>query len=228
MLDERDDAELGAALKGKATRYQAPPGLAQLISAAVAQTALPAARPRSAAWWREWPWLKLAAAVACGVLASVLVTQFYGVPDGKERISEDVLAAHVRSLMVAHLEDVAYTDQHTVKPWFAGKLDFSPPVSDFSGQGFPLTGGRLDYIDRHAAAALVYRRHGHAINVFVWPTRNGDAPRSLTARQAGFNLIAWRSAGMQFWAISDVNAEELQQFAGLLRNQSEVTERAAP
>jgi len=217
MIDEHDTAELSAVVKAKASRYEAPPELRQSISAAVTRSAAPAAPSRRTGWWSDWSWLKLGAAVACGALASVLVTQLYLVPGSGERMSEEIVAAHVRSLMVSHLEDIASTDQHTVKPWFAGKLDFSPPVEDFARQGFPLTGGRLDYVNRHLAAALVYRRHGHAINVFAWPLRNADQAASLKAKQEGFNLIAWHSAGMQFWAVSDVNADELQQFAKLLQ-----------
>jgi anti-sigma factor RsiW len=214
MRDEQDFAELSALLKAKTSRYAAPSGLRQAIRAAVAESAAP---PRMAAGWWERTWLKLGAAFACGVVASVLATQLYLVSGHEAQIAEEVVAAHVRSLQVAHLEDVASTDQHTVKPWFAGKLGFSPPVNDFSRQGFPLTGGRLDYIDRHFAAALVYRRHGHAINVFVWAARGEDETTSLNGRQEGFNLIAWRDAGMQFCVVSDLNADELQQFSRLLR-----------
>lgn len=214
MRDEHDFAELSALLKAKTRRYAAPSGLRQAIRAAVAESAAP---PRVAAGWRGMSWLKLGAAFACGVVASVLATQFYLVSGAQARLGEEAVAAHVRSLQVAHLEDVASTDQHTVKPWFAGKLDFSPPVNDFSRQGFPLTGGRLDYIDRHFAAALVYRRHGHAINVFVWPARSADEATAFNGRQEGFNLIAWRDAGMQFCVVSDLNADELLQFSRLLR-----------
>jgi anti-sigma factor RsiW len=220
MLDEQDDTELSAVVKARASRYQAPPELAPLIRAALAAPPTePAAAPPASRWWLQWPWLKLGAAAACGVLASVLVLQLYGTPAAQAQVGEEVVAAHVRSLMVAHLEDIASTDQHTVKPWFAGKLDFSPPVNDFSRQGFPLIGGRLDYIDRHFAAALVYRRNGHVINVFVWPSRDADMSQSHHARQEGFNLIAWRNAGMQFWVVSDVSADDLQQFSKLLREQ---------
>ena len=203
MADEH--AELDALVKAGARRYAAPAELGNSIRAALA-----GAEPSGNG--RRWPaWLGLGAAFACGLLASVLVARF--LPQDQGGLAQEVVAAHVRSLMVAHLEDVASTDQHTVKPWFAGKLDFSPPVNDLSAQGYVLTGGRLDYIDRHTAAALVYRHQRHAINVFVWPDRG--AARSAGTTQDGFNLVAWNRGGMQFWAVSDLNAAELRQFAGL-------------
>ena len=213
MVDKNDDVELRALVQTKATRYEAPSELQQLIRKSIAQSAVPVQTNRP---WLHWPWLKLGAAMACGMVLSLLVTQMVLMPESREQITEEVVAAHVRSLMVAHLEDIVSTDQHTVKPWFSGKLDFSPPVNDFSGQGFPLTGGRLDYIDRHFAAALVYRRNNHVINVFIWPARSANESKSISTMQDGFSLISWHRDGMQFWLVSDVNAEELQQFSKLL------------
>ena len=213
MVDKNDDVELRALVQTKATRYEAPSELKQLIRASLAQSAVP---PQRSHPWLQWPWLKLGAAMACGMVLSLLVTQMVLMPESREQITEEVVAAHVRSLMVAHLEDIASTDQHTVKPWFSGKLDFSPPVNDFSSQGFPLTGGRLDYIDRHFTAALVYRRNNHVINVFIWPARSADETKPISTMQDGFSLISWHRDGMQFWLVSDVNAEELQHFSKLL------------
>jgi anti-sigma factor RsiW len=119
--------------------------------------------------------------------------------------------------MVAHLEDVASSDQHTVKPWFGGKLDYSPPVGDFASQGFPLAGGRLDYIGQRSVAALVYRHRGHVINVFAWPIRDPIQAQSLATNREGYHLVALSSAGMQYWIVSDLNGEELRQFASLLQ-----------
>lgn len=217
MVDETENSGLSAAIKNSATRYTAPPDLRQGIHAAVAQSA-PSALPATARGWPGWRWLQMGATLACAILASFLATQIYLAPADTVRVNAEIIAAHVRSLMVAHLEDIASSDQHTVKPWFAGKLDFSPPVNDFSVQGFPLLGGRLDYIDRHLAAALVYRRHGHVINVFVWPIREADRSRVVSENKDRFNLVAWSGSGFQYWLVSDVNSEELQAFSRLLRN----------
>ena len=213
MVDDAESGALSAAIKRKATRHAAPPGLRQGIHAAVAR----AAPSEKSSGWPGWRWLQMASTLACAILASVLMTRIVLAPEDLVRVNDEVVAAHVRSLMVAHLEDIASSDQHTVKPWFAGKLDFSPPVNDFADQGFPLIGGRLDYIDKHFAAALVYRRHGHVINAFVWPVRDADKAKALSETRDGFNLVAWSVSGLQFWLVSDVNSEELRAFSQLLR-----------
>lgn len=108
--------------------------------------------------------------------------------------------------------DVVSSDQHTVKPWFNGKLDFSPPVKDLAAQEFPLIGGRLDYLSGHSVAALVFRRHKHIINLFVWPAKEGDSKAASVQPSQGYNLIHWSEAGMVFWAVSDLNDKELMEF----------------
>jgi anti-sigma factor RsiW len=117
--------------------------------------------------------------------------------------------------MADHLADVASSDQHTVKPWFTGKLTFSPPVRDFAANGFPLIGGRLDYLDRQPVAALVYGRNRHRINVFLWPAAGGD-DRPRWSDQRGYHLAHWRSRAMHYWVISDLNATELGELVALL------------
>ena len=134
----------------------------------------------------------------------------------KRTLANEIVDDHVRSLMATHLTDVANSDQHTVKPWFTGKLDFSPQVRDLSADGFELIGGRLEYLDGHTAAAIVYQHRKHMINLFTWPASGGDEEPSATSQQ-GFNLVEWKQAGMYYCAISDLNRQELTELASLLR-----------
>lgn len=139
-------------------------------------------------------------------------------PSGDDLIGNEIVASHVRSLMANHLADVVSTNQHTVKPWFDGKVDFAPTVEDLAAQGFPLTGGRLDYADGRPVAALVYRRREHVINLFTWPISDaGESTPRLEKRQ-GYNLVHWTMGGMDYWAVSNLNGAELMRFAQLVRD----------
>ncbi len=166
-------------------------------------------------WGWNWNWLTTATsglAVAC---LALLLTVTLSRPSAQQELAQEVVSNHIRSLMASHELDVVSTDQHTVKPWFNGKLDFSPPVKDFAAQGFPLIGGRLDYLDGHSAAALIYHRNKHILNLFIWPASVRDAvPAVVTSRQ-GYNVIHWSQAGMTFWLVSDLNPSELEDFARL-------------
>ena len=200
-------------LRGANLYERAPAGLQARIRAALPQEAKVVEMPRR----RVWNWAAVAAAIVLVVfLTWKLMPELMG-RAGSEMLAEEVVASHIRSLQPGHLMDVESTDQHTVKPWFNGKLDFSPPVKDFAEQGFPLIGGRLDYIDKRPAAALVYQRHKHFINVFVWPeTEKAEKLPTVEARQ-GYNIVFWQGSGMYFCAVSDLNTTELEQFSQLLR-----------
>jgi anti-sigma factor RsiW len=191
-----------------ATYYRAPDALRTRIRAAVRAEARERARPMM------WRWGGLAAAFATVAFVSwnMAVLQVGG--SDEERLLGEVATAHVRSLMVeSHLNDVASTDQHTVKPWFEGKLDFAPAVTDLADAGYALMGGRLDYLDGRPVAALTYRHRLHVVNLFEWPAaRGGDAPPGIFARN-GYAIAHWRRAGLEYWAISDIAAADLLEFA---------------
>ena len=204
---------LHTATGSKALYYPAPPHLEKQIRSALHKT------NHHASVWASFSWAWLA---PVGLLIVVLLLIWAAAQMGlfgqnrQVAMAQQVQMAHVRSLMGTHLFDIASTDQHTVKPWFNGKLDFSPPVVDLAQQGFPLVGGRLDYLDGQPVAALVYQRNKHVINVFVWPS-NEITPGLQTSDYHGYHLIHWTQSGMTFWAVSDLNTEELQAFIQLLR-----------
>jgi len=157
----------------------------------------------------------LTAAAALGAIAFGLVPRLRPSSDRDDPLRAEVVSAHVRSLMVNHAVDIASSDQHNVKPWFEGKLDFSPPVVDLSAQGFPLVGGRLDYIARRPVAALVYRRRQHLVNVFVWPGA-GDPRSTAASGDNGLNVATWRRNGFTFWAVSTASPDDLEALARLI------------
>lgn len=157
------------------------------------------------------PMLALAAALVL-MLAGTWIT--LRARQGSDLVALEVVSGHVRSLMANHLTDVPSSDRHTVKPWFLGKLDFSPDVKDLGPQGFPLIGGRLDYVAQQPAAALVYQRGKHIINLFVW--KSEGRPEGRESRQ-GYNLTHWNSGGLSYWAVSDVNSADLEQFSKLMQ-----------
>jgi anti-sigma factor RsiW len=212
------DSELSGAIKKFATHYEAPSPLRERVTAAVraAQPRPSAAdRERSGANW--WQWATMGAVFASGAVVAWTLSLFLAAQGEIAQLSDDVVADHVRSLMVAHLTDVASSNQHTVKPWFSGKLDYTPPVRDLSGEGFPLVGGRLDYLDGRSVAALVYQRRLHTINLFVWPCTDTTASGIERQTRRGYHIVSWCDGGMQFWAVSDLNAGELETFGQLLR-----------
>jgi anti-sigma factor RsiW len=157
----------------------------------------------------------VALAMAAGFAAALLLAApawWYTLHRDTGQAIDEVISSHIRSMQPQHLMDVASTDQHTVKPWFDGKLDFSPRVKDLASQGFPLAGGRLDALDGHTVAALVYRRHLHVINLYQWPL-SAPAAAPDVAQWRGYTVIRWTNEHMRFVAVSDVNESELRQFA---------------
>ena len=195
------------------TYFQAPPELRDRIRAT-----LRARRPERASWWRHWSWTALAplATAAFAVLSSVNVALIAALPSSEERVADEIVASHLRALMTARPIDVASSDQHTVKPWYAGKLDFSPPVKDFAAEGFALVGGRIDYVNGRTVAALVYRRGAHFIDVFEWPAsgETGEEPATLARR--GYNIVHGSNDGMAHWLASDLETPLLLQLEALL------------
>lgn len=165
------------------------------------------------------PWLRLGVALAgcLAVVVAFVLGQSFSRPGRETLIAQEVVAGHVRSLMASHLLDVESTDRHTVKPWFEGKLDFAPTVNDLAAQGFPLVGGRVDYIDGRTVAALIYKRNQHVINVYEWPAPEPSDTRSRLIVRRGFQIFTWRQDGVETWVISDLNAGELQTFSDALR-----------
>jgi anti-sigma factor RsiW len=163
-------------------------------------------------------WMSAAAAVAVLVAGTARVAWTGGQAAAlRDEQAREVLASHVRSLIGTHLMDVASTDQHTVKPWFDGHLDFAPPVNDLADQGFPLVGGRVDYLGGQPVAALVYARRKHWINVFVWPAEGGGDRAPAWQARRGYQMASWTAAGMRHWAVSDVSQGDLDHFGRLLR-----------
>jgi anti-sigma factor RsiW len=162
-----------------------------------------------------WQWLAVAAALVMVTYTSLRVVSPHHADNYETVLAAEIIDAHLRSLQPGHLIDVMSTDQHTVKPWFDGKLDFSPPVQDFADQGFPLQGGRVDVVHGRSVAALVYGRRKHFVNVFIWPTNEKDSgPRS--GSQQGYQWTQWRKGGMEFCAVSDAAPSALEQLRSLL------------
>lgn len=152
---------------------------------------------------RDWSFVPSLAALAASAML------FVNAPAPELGIQDQLLASHVQSMLADHLVDVQTSNQHTVKPWFNGRIDFSPPVNDLAKDGFPLVGGRVDYIGGRVVAALVYRRNGHVINLFIWPQTSG---RQTVSEHDGYNMAEWAANGLVFWAVSDVAAGDLAAF----------------
>jgi len=192
-----------AALADADLRYKAPPALRRRIEAALPQ---PRVTSRRSLLQGFAAGSMVSALAATGLVAIVLRK------DDEQRIAAEVVSAHLRSLQAGHLTDVVSTDQHTVKPWFNGRLDVAPPVIDLAAQGFALVGGRLDSIDARSLGAVVYRRRSHVINLFVAPAAGAGQRAVKTETVQGFNIRHWSERGLSYWAVSDIGADELNEF----------------
>jgi anti-sigma factor RsiW len=207
---QADLGALSARLRTELSYHAAPARLRQAIAARIAPPAAPAPVIRPARFGRRFGFGAGFALAACLALAIVL-------PRGGGDMADSIVASHIRALQPGHLMDVVSTDQHTVKPWFDGRLDFAPPVKDFATEGFPLVGGRLDYLDGRAVAALAYRRDKHIIDLYVWPGSASPIATFGDGAHNGYNVEHWTQDGMVFWAVSDLEASQLSDFARLWR-----------
>ncbi|MGE8066378.1 anti-sigma factor family protein [Pseudomonas sp. NPDC089569] len=199
-------ARLVMAVRHKAVHYTAPASLTARV--------FPPEPPKVSVIerWRSW----FAPVFSATALALAMVL-FVATPGSEQPLMDEAVSSHVRSLMGEHLNDVVSSDRHTVKPWFTGKLDFSPPVFDYKEQGFPLLGGRLDYLQHQTTAALSYGRAKHIINVFILPASEADKPRQ-TQTIRGFNVVSWQENHLRYVLVSDVEKSELEAFGQLLKN----------
>jgi anti-sigma factor RsiW len=197
--------EMSQAIAAADMKYTAPPALRRRIEASLPQPQVRA--PSRRAVLRGFALGSAVSAIAATGLVAIVLRD-----DDRQRIESEIVSAHLRSLQAGHLTDVISTDQHTVKPWFNGKLDVSPPVIDLTAQGFTLIGGRLDYVDARAIGAIVYKRRAHVINLFVAQTASTERQPARMDTIQGFNIRRWSEAGLNFWAVSDLAADELAEF----------------
>jgi mycothiol system anti-sigma-R factor len=206
------DLQLRSVVRNNAPRYLAPAHLRAKILAATGGSRHQTRR-------RVWPateWLRLGASFAFAALLTWGIT-YHFVPSQAEMLIGEVVAAHVRGVLTGRLTDVASSDRHAVKPWLSARLDFSPPVADFSDAGFPLIGGRLDYLDGRPIAVLTYQYRNHVISVFVWPDRSGGEVETSQESRKGYNVTRWARAGLRYHVVSDLSAEQLDRFVTMLQ-----------
>jgi anti-sigma factor (TIGR02949 family) len=201
-----------AAMKADSLYFKAPANLQDRLRASLKKQSggRPARFP--------WRWIAAAACVAICIGLGFLLAQFtFFTPSVHERLTQEVASAHIRSMQAKHIVDVEGPDHHVVKPWFNGKLDFAPPVPNLEKEGFPLVGGRLDYLNGRPVAALVYKRREHLINLFVWPDSGGESRDFQRETRQGYHLIHWSKAGMNYWIVSDLDPTEVSELAQRLR-----------
>lgn len=208
---------LRSAIGGSALRFEPPANFDRRLRSALRRES----EPEPKRMILRWRWIMAGTSLLSAVIVIWVVAAIFARPSTSDVLAQEIVSSHVRSLMADHLTDVPSSDQHTVKPWFDGKLDFSPPVKDLSQQGFSLNGARLDYIGNRPVAALVYQRRKHSINLFVWPSTEAPPVSEKASVRQGYNLICWSNGGMTYWVVSDLNQKELQQFVQLLQEQGQ-------
>lgn len=198
---------LSARITSNIAPHRAPPTMRSAIEANVRSAGRPGrAKARGRTYWLAGGGVAAASLAACLAVLAILPL--------RDATPDWIVAAHIRALQPDHLVDVRSGEQHTVKPWFAGRVPFAPPVKDLSADGFPLVGGRLDYLPGTVAATIVYKRREHVINLFIWPDGK-DAAAVGSGIREGYNYVSWRAGGMSFWSVSDLNGRELSEFASL-------------
>jgi anti-sigma factor RsiW len=208
------EQQLADLVRNEIPRFTASPFLKTRIQASLRAEQSP--EPKTRAWNPvALVWTYSSFAVAAMVILAIVVAWRQQVPE----LDRDAIANHVRSLQVNHLMDVASTDQHTVKPWFAGKLDYSPQVIDLGPSGYPLIGGRLDVLDHRNVAAIVYQRRKHYINLFIWPA-DTDSLHGQLYNENGYHALGWTKSGMNYLAVSELGEKELRDFVGMIQDQT--------
>ncbi len=216
---------LGAALKTDGLYFRAPPDLPGRVRAALRRSAAAPETVRSGRPMR-WRRLVVGAGVAAGVvllLGGLTLFAWSLLRPGAsvdDRLAREIVTSHIRSLQAGHLTDVTSSDRHTVKPWFEGKVDYSPTVCDLAAEGYPLVGGRLDYLDNRPVAALVYRRRLHVINLFLWPAAETAERGATTVARNGYHVVQWAAGGMTWSTVSDLNPDELREFADMVAKEA--------
>lgn len=222
-----DDQELSAMIREHATRYAAPDSLRAAIrtQTALAEAGRTSARPVAGLLpgWLRWPAFDfgrgaIPVSFAMGMLCMALLLPLAQRVELGEPMDAELVADHVRALRVGPIAEVISTDRHTVKPWFQGRLDFAPPVFDLASAGYPLVGGRIEHVRGNVVATLAYTRNQHVIDVFIWPS--SDRRASVRSLRRGFNVVHWADGSMQYWAVSDMDAGEIQNFAQLWRERA--------
>jgi anti-sigma factor RsiW len=217
-MEPNDDPEYSRLLREKVDMHKAPDQLRHKIMASIDAQRRPSLMMRLGMLAQHVlaNWRSLSAAAACGVLVTLMGTQMLTITKADDKILQQLTSSHTRALVSNHLIDVVSSDRHTVKPWFAGKLDYSPQVRDYATDGFELTGARLDYVNDRVVAALVYKRRLHVIDVFSWPTTETNSTVSKQSRR-GINVAEWIDGGMKYYAVSDISPADLDELARLMR-----------